>query len=263
MTRNGSAPDATAAFYAALAPTYDYEFLAPHRRTYDRMAWEAVTSLFQSRSAPLRVVDIGCGTGRWARLLVDAGHEVIGIEPCAAMAAKTSELPTARFTLQPCSVDDAEVDNGWADLVIAMGSIQYAPRPHASIARSAQWLSPDGFMAVLVDSLGGLVLELLARGDREQALERVASRRALWQRNGLDVEYHLFDAASLTRAMEDANLDVIGLQGLLVSSAVSDCDQLGFVDGRDLDIERELSCIRPMADSSKQLLAIARRARGR
>jgi SAM-dependent methyltransferase len=260
MTHIDSARDATSDFYAALAPTYDQEFLAPHRRTYDRMAWEAITSLFRINSAPLRVVDIGCGTGRWARLLVEAGHEVIGIEPCAEMAAMTKELPPDRFTLQSCGVDDAEVDDGWADLVIAIGSIQYASRPHTSIARSAQWLTAEGFMAVLVDSLGGLVLELLARGDREQAILRATTRRARWRRNDLDVEYHLFDADSLTRAMEDANLDVIGLHGLLVSSAVMDHSELGFADGRDLDIERELACVRPMADSAKQLLAIGRRA---
>jgi len=228
-----------AAFYAALAPSYDLEFLAPHRRTYDRMAWEAVTAHFAGRSEPLRVVDIGCGTGRWARVLVAAGHEVI--------------------TLQPCGVDDAEVGDGWADLVIAMGSLQYAPDPPAAIARSARWLAAGGMMAVLVDSLGGLVLELLARGDREQAAARAATRRARWQRNGLDVEYHLFDSSTLDAAMAAAGLEQVELAGLLVSSAVCDRDALGF-EGRDLDIERALSRVPALTDCAKQLLAIGRRA---
>ncbi|MEO5899294.1 MAG: class I SAM-dependent methyltransferase [Ilumatobacteraceae bacterium] len=248
-----------AAFYAALAPSYDLEFLAPHRRTYDRLAWEAVTACFVGRPAPLRVVDIGCGTGRWARVLVAAGHEVIGIEPCAEMAAATKHLPAGRFTLQPCSVDDAEVADGWADLVIAMGSLQYAPDPAAAIARAARWLTTGGVMAVLVDSLGGLVLELVARGDREQAALRAATHRARWQRNGLDVEYHLFDSSTLDAAMTAAGLEQVELTGLLVSSSVCDRDALGF-EGRDLEIERALSHVPSLTDGAKQLLAIGRRA---
>lgn len=246
-------------FYATLAARYDEEFLASHREMYDRLAWEAVTSMFVERPSPLNIVDVGCGTGRWARLFVEAGHCVIGVEPCAEMASATSTLDSTRFSLQACGVDDATIDPGWADLVVCMGSIQYAPNPAASIHRAAGWLRPGGVMAVLVDSLGGLVLELLARGDDQQAVERASTHRAKWSRNGVGVEYHLFDASSLESAARDAGLTDITISGLLVGHAV----KLGRTSGAAtpcLDVERELAAVRPLADSSKQLLAIGRRA---
>lgn len=244
-------------FYAAMADRYDEEFLAPHREMYDRLAWEAVTSLYAEHSDPLNIVDVGCGTGRWSRLLVDAGHSVIGIEPCAEMAAATSSLDPSRFSLQTCGVDDAAVESGWADLVVCMGSVQYATKPAESIRRAAGWLRPDGMAAVLVDSLGGLVLELLARGDDRQAIERAATRRASWSRNGVGVEYHLLDASSLESAAADAGLVDVTVSGLLVGHAVTIGRDV--VAASPIDVERELAAIRPLADSAKQLLMIGRR----
>jgi SAM-dependent methyltransferase len=35
--------------------------------------------------APLRILDLGCGTGRLARMLADRGHAVTGVDPASAM----------------------------------------------------------------------------------------------------------------------------------------------------------------------------------
>ena len=43
-------------------------------------------------SDPIRVLDFGCGTGRLALLLAERGHEVVGVDPAAAML----ELARAR-----------------------------------------------------------------------------------------------------------------------------------------------------------------------
>jgi trans-aconitate methyltransferase len=44
-----------------------------------------------------------------------------------------------------------------AGMVLAMGSLQYTADPEAAIAHLAGWLRPGGVLAVLVDSLVGLV----------------------------------------------------------------------------------------------------------
>jgi SAM-dependent methyltransferase len=44
------------------------------------------------------VVDLGCGSGLWARALVDAGYDVLGVDLSAAMIAiARKRVPEARF----------------------------------------------------------------------------------------------------------------------------------------------------------------------
>ena len=45
-------------------------------------------------SEPLRVLDLGCGTGRLALMLAERGHDVVGVDPAAAMldVARTRDV---------------------------------------------------------------------------------------------------------------------------------------------------------------------------
>jgi len=47
-----------------------------------------------------RVLDLGCGSGRWARELNDAGYQVIGIDQSLAMVRLAREIaPRSKFTV--------------------------------------------------------------------------------------------------------------------------------------------------------------------
>ena len=78
-------PGASSALYDSLASRYEEHFAVPYRRAYDDLAWELVQPLLPR--VPGRIVDIGCGIGRWAGRLLDLGHHVVGIEPAPRMAA--------------------------------------------------------------------------------------------------------------------------------------------------------------------------------
>lgn len=258
-------------FYSQLAEGYDRDFDVLHRKAYDDLAWQAVEELLPDR--PGTIVDVGCGTGRWAERLVAAGHRVVGIEPAPAMADEAARRGLGdAFVLVGADVDDAGLAAGGrhhgllpdgADIVLAMGSVQYAPDPSTSIRTMASWLRPGGGLAMLCDSLCGLVLELLGRGDPAQAVERALSRTGRWTRGGLIVEHHLLDAGSLRRAYEDAGLTAVEVRGLLVAAAA--VGHARFYSELDeeweatLDRERTLSRVEALAESGKQLLAIGRR----
>ena len=59
--------------------------------------WAADDELFVELvgSAPRRVVDLGCGTGRLTIALADAGHAVTGVEPNPAMLQRARSKPGA------------------------------------------------------------------------------------------------------------------------------------------------------------------------
>jgi SAM-dependent methyltransferase len=230
-------------------------------------------------------VDVGCGVGRWASRLVAGGHRVIAIEPARAMAAVAcGRLAGSDFTLLPAGVEDAvltEADRdpapaagtgtggagalppGGADVVLAMGSLQYATDPGAAIARCAGWVRPGGAVCVLLDSRQALVLELLAAGRTDEALERLATRRGVWQVGPRAADLHLLDAAELTAAVRAAGLTVERLAGLLVGASAHGRAGLLTRLKRDypaqLAIERRLAAEPALADLGKQLLVIGRK----
>lgn len=237
--------------YDALAGDYEAHFAVPHRRAYDDLAWEFCTAALPSGGT---VVDVGCGIGRWAARLLGT-YEVIGIEPSAAMADRAARLG---FRLIRSGVEDVSLEP--VDAVVAMGSLQYAADPVAAIARCAGWLRPGGVLAVLVDSRIALVRELLAAGRTDEALERLHTRRGLWRVGTQEASMHLFDAAELRGAVEQAGLAVERLSGLLVGASVPELTRRLEADhGAALAEQRRLADEPSLADLGKQLLVIARR----
>jgi SAM-dependent methyltransferase len=252
----------SAPLYDALAADYERHFAAPHRRAYDELAWEFCAAAVGP--APASVVDVGCGVGRWASRLVAAGHRVVGIEPAPAMAARARQRLTGPgFTLVEAPVEDAVLPAGSADVVLAMGSLQYAADPGAAIARCAGWVRPGGAVCVLLDSRQALVLELLAAGRTDEALERLATRRGLWEVGGHAADLHLLDAAELAAAARAAGLDVDRVAGLLVGASAH--GRAGLLTRLERDYPAQLAVARrlagqpALADLGKQLLLIARK----
>ena len=246
-------------FYDRLAADYERQFDAPHRRAYDDLAWDRVAARLPDH--PGLVVDVGCGVGRWAERFVAAGHRVLAFDPSSEMVAAAEGRDLGeRFTAEVAGVDEVDVPEQTADIVVAMGSIQYAPEPAASINRMGRWLRPGGTLAVLCDSLLALAVELVAEGRIDEAVQRAITTEAQYRLDGWSVEHRLFDATTLRAAFEDAGLAAVEVQGLLVSwSARGRADTIDRLrrDYRGaLDEEDRLARCTRLADAGKQLLAL-------
>jgi SAM-dependent methyltransferase len=247
--------------YDALADGYEEHFAVPHRRAYDDLAWEQTVALLPE--PPDRIVDAGCGVGRWARRLRSRGYEVTGIEQSPGMIAALRRHPSdPGFTLVEASMTDAQLPPD-AGMVLAMGSLQYTDDPEAAVAHLAGWLRPGGFLAVLVDSLVALVLELLRDGREEEARHRLTTRRGVWRQHGREADLHLLDRARLEAAFTAAGLTDIRTRGLLVTATPLGRDELArrLTTDREahLALERQLLESPLLADTGKQLLVTGRR----
>jgi SAM-dependent methyltransferase len=251
------------ALYNALAPDYDAHWEAPHRRAYDDLAWEHVQPLLPA--VPGRVIDAGCGNGRWAARIAGLGHSVIGIEQAPAMAsAARASLRTERFQLIEGSMEEVELPEGRADLVLALGSLQYTVDPEHMIGRFARWTCRGGAVVVLVDSQVALVLELLSSGKRKEALQRLKTRMGTWVQGEESADNHQLDRDRLVDAFEDAGLTGIRAHGLLVGASAFGLQRL--IEGLTQDWDGQMALERRLADSflladlGKQLLVSGRRA---
>lgn len=248
-------------FYDAIAREYDTDFMnVPHRRAYDKLAWDIVANLLPGWSS--MIVDAGCGPGLWSSRLLDMGHRVIGIEQSAGMVSILKEKDFGpRFALRHESMESADIPLGSVDAVLAMGSLQYTTDPAKTIARFAQWTKPGGLVAVLVDSYVSLILELLREGKVREAIERKNSRKALWRHGGMEAEYHLLDRKTLEWHFAEAGLGQIQSKGLLITYNAWGRPKIAEnMDGDAdafLELETELNQSAELADSGKQLLVYA------
>jgi SAM-dependent methyltransferase len=217
----------SSALYNVLAPVYEDGYReTTYQRAYDLLAWQRAISCLPPR--PCTVIDAGCGTGRWADWLINAGHHVVGIEQSSSMIdALESRALGERFRLVADSMENVDLSDERADAVFAMGSLQFTADPANQLKKFASWVRPGGYVAVYVDSLVALVLELLRLGKDDEAMLRLQTRTGVWRTRGESANVHLYDEKTLREQFEDAGLRLIHSYGLLASASAygsADCN---------------------------------------
>ncbi len=247
--------------YDVLAEGYDATYDQPsYRRAYDALAWEYISALLPPAA---RIVDAGIGAGRWLERLLAMGHRVTGIEQAPGMIAILDGLGLPPgFTLLRHAMEDAPVPPGAADLVMALGSVQYAADPAAMIRRFASWTRPGGHVCVYADSLVSLVLELVREGRTDEALARLATRRGVFGAGGVSATLHLYDRRSMEADFAAAGLVDIRAHGLTVGAGAIGRQRYAALMEADeaatMAMERALSADPAMADAGLHVLTIGR-----
>ena len=96
-----------------------------------------------ARLARSRVLDLGCGWGRWAQRLTARGAMVVGIEPSESMAARARDLRLERFELHVGSALDVPL-TGSFDVILACLSLDHEAALAAVLHRLSHLLTPRG-----------------------------------------------------------------------------------------------------------------------
>jgi len=123
--------------FGSVADRYDR-----YRPTY---AGEAVVWALGER--PLRVADVGAGTGILSRLLRRLGHDVVAVEPDDLMRRRLTEV-SPEITALAGAAEDIPLPDGSVDAVVAGQAYHWfdAGRAHREVARV---LRPGGVFAAL------------------------------------------------------------------------------------------------------------------
>jgi ubiquinone/menaquinone biosynthesis C-methylase UbiE len=229
---------------------------------YDDVSWSIVSKY--TAPPPTTIVDAGCGTGRWAAKWLAQGHSVVGIEQSPGMTRVLREKQLGpNFQLIENNMEAVELPDESADLVVAMGSLQYTEDPAAMIARFARWVRPGGAVCVHTDSRMALVLELMRTGQTDEAWARLHSPVGIWAVAGQQAGVHLFDKETLEAAFVRAGLTEVTSHGLLVSATIWERDVYSRMIAEDpagfKDRERRLAEFPLMADAGKHILTCGRR----
>ncbi len=175
--------------------------------------------LLERVSVGARVLDIGCGEGRFAAELARAGADVVAVdvaeEPLRRARTRHPELDLRLIAPEgPWELDDASFDAVWAGEVIE------------HVADTAAWLSE---VRRVLRSSGSLIVSTPAHG--RLALARLAlSRRAFAEHfDPLGDHLRFYDRRTLTGVLEGFGFEQIavreagrvpGARALLLAHAV-------------------------------------------
>ncbi|MFD0076355.1 class I SAM-dependent methyltransferase [Streptomyces sp. NPDC127166] len=194
-------------------------------------------------ASPVRILDVGCGTGEMAIRLAASGHHVTGVDPdprmLAVTAGRLAALPELRerVELVEAGIDRLSHGREAFDVVCCHGVLMYLGDPEEALARLAEQVAPGGLLSILAKnrraigvrealtgdyggarrliesaadrSTGNLGLE--TRGDTAESLDRLAAGHGLtpltWQ--GVRIFHdHLDDGWAPGRAAYEAALEL-------------------------------------------------------
>ena len=92
---------------------------------------------------PPRALDVGCGEGRFCRLLRARGFETIGIDPTRALISRARELdPNGAYRIG--RAEALEIADGTIDLVVSYVSLVDVPDLEKAVAEMARVVRPGG-----------------------------------------------------------------------------------------------------------------------
>lgn len=224
--------DGVAAEYEAARPTYEASIVG---RMVDLL------ELGPGR----RVADVGAGTGKLTRALLDTGAEVVAVEPMAGMREQLRRsVPDPGLTVLDGTAESLPFDDGHLDAITAAQAFHWFAGPTA-LAEFHRVLRPGGRLAVIFNRrdvtspVQGAIDHLLApyRGDTPS-----------WARHDwvewLEETEH-FGAPTTAAAPWVQHLDVEGLVGRVASvSFVARLD--------DRTRARVLAAVRDVYDASRR-----------
>ncbi|QFU92892.1 bifunctional 2-polyprenyl-6-hydroxyphenol methylase/3-demethylubiquinol 3-O-methyltransferase UbiG [Amycolatopsis sp. YIM 10] len=94
-----------------------------------------------------RALDVGCGTGRFARRLAARGLEVDGIDPSAEAIGVATALGGERITYRHADVTTCDLPPQEYDFISCLASLHHMP--FSTVTRLRDALAPGGVLAVL------------------------------------------------------------------------------------------------------------------
>ena len=117
------------------------------RLSEQRLARCAGMSL--SQFAGLRVLEAGCGAGRFTELLVGAGALVHSIDLSDAVDANRRNIgERANYAVAQADIRALPFPAGSFDVVLCLGVLQHTPSPEQSIAALWRMVAPGGRLVV-------------------------------------------------------------------------------------------------------------------
>ena len=168
---------------------------------------------------PGDVVEFGCGTGLYTRVVARRCANVIAIDRSAPMVAAALEALAGvpNVVVRTADATATGLPGGSADAVVAVNLLHIVPDPGAVLAEARRVLRPGGLLIVADATDDGMSL-----GRRVAAIGRLLRRPRLLPALGLSRDRHNLTQASLEAVVRAAGFTSVEgrlLRGRLMNAA--------------------------------------------
>ena len=183
--------------------------------------WDAVGDLVRQREGdlgrPLRVLDLGGGSGGLAVPLAELGHEVTVVDPSpnalAALERRAADFGVAdRVTGRQGDADT--LDGETFDLVCCHGVLEVVDDPTAALTGIAAVLTAKGHLSLVVAGRLAVVLAKVLAGEVRQAQEALTSPDGRWGKT--DPLPRRFDVEGLVALLDATGFTPVQVHGVRV-----------------------------------------------
>jgi len=93
-----------------------------------------------------RILDVGCGSGQIARMLVEMGYQVDCVSPSTYLSKQARQLLGGNSRIFECLYEELQTDNRY-DLILFSESFQYI-RPEEAIKKTFSLLNEGGYILI-------------------------------------------------------------------------------------------------------------------
>ena len=111
-------------------------------------------------SAAQRVLDVGCGEGRFCRMMAEIVPQVVGLDPIVRLLSEARKLGGAQYAQG--RAEDMPFEDGDFDLVVSYLSLTGIPDSAAAITEMARVVRPGG--CALIANLNSWVTAAQIKG---------------------------------------------------------------------------------------------------
>ena len=110
----------------------------------DAPIYRAAVKLLRARHARGRVVDVGCGIGRFLEHAGDLVLDYVGID----VVRHPGLSPDAEFHRADLDCEDIPISDGWADIVVALETVEHLESPREFCRKLTRVLKPGGWLVM-------------------------------------------------------------------------------------------------------------------
>ncbi len=209
-------------YHDRVANVYDHSYMDEYWQWHDAITWEHIKG-FLPTDLRSPVLDLGCGTGKWAAKLAKSGFDVTCVDISLAMIEqsrhKLSDMTERAEFVQADLCDMSQMVGDRFGLAVAMGDpIGCTSSPAKALKEIRRLLTADGVLVATFDNKLSALEYYLQKGDVREMGDFLRKGRTRWITRDKEEQFEIFTytPGELVKLLEHSGFEVLDMIGKTV-----------------------------------------------